>query len=202
MIFELAIVEDRGTHYLVTGTTKSSFDGLANREDKVIKLSYNSYQLISDGLSEGKTITINKEMITDEALPGDINISDEAVDEFEVYKKINMMRVNKKMSYNMANMTSLDIVSFTVLNNELTAEGFVITNSNREEKYIEIIEKDDEAIIEKLESYLILLDKVTTSIDFGNMCADFVKKIINAKDTEEVDKILGDFYIAYDKMNR
>ena len=60
MVFELAIVEDRGTYYLVTGTTKSSFDNLANREDKVLKLSYNSYQKCSEGLADNKTVTINK----------------------------------------------------------------------------------------------------------------------------------------------
>jgi hypothetical protein len=202
MIFELAIVEDRGTHYLVTGTTKSSFDGLANREDKVLKLSYNSYQMISEALSENKNVTVTKEMMTDEVLPSEITISEEGMDDFEVYKKINMRRINKKMSYNMANLSSLDILSFTAINTELIAEGYAITNDNREEKYIEIIETENDELIEKLEDYLILLDKVHTSLSFTNMCRSYVKKVLSAESEDEVDEFISEFYETYDTFNR
>jgi hypothetical protein len=202
MIFELAIVEDRGTHYLATGTTKSSFDNLANREEKMLKLSYSSYQKISEALAENKIVTISKELMTDEVLPREVTVSEEAMDDLDAYKKINMRRVNKKMTYSMTNMSSLDVLAFTTLNNELIAEGYVITNGNREEKYIEIIEKDDEALIEKLEKYLIMLDKVTDVLEFSNMCSEYNEKIMNAEDEESIDTILAEFYTEYDKFNQ
>lgn len=202
MVFELAIVEDRGTHYLVTGVTKSSFDGLANREDKVLKLSYNSYQKCSEGLAEGKTVTINKELITDEVLPGDVNVSDEAIDEIETYKKVAMQKINKKMSYVMSTLSALDVLAFTVINNELIAEGYVITNKNREEKYIDIIETDDEELIEKLEEYLVLLDEVSNTLEFNKICKSHIKAIKEETDKEGVDKQLSEFYSTYDTYNQ
>jgi len=198
MIFELAIVEDRGTHYLVTGVTKSSFDGLANREDKVLKLSYNSYQKCSDGLAEGKTVTINKELTTDEVLPGDVNVSDEAISELETYKKVAMQKINKKMTYNTATISALEILSFTVINSELASLGYFITEKNREDKYIEIIEAEDEELIEKLEEYLILLDLVQNSLKFSNMCKKYNNQILLAEDQNAVDDILSNFYKEYD----
>jgi len=198
MIFELAIVEDRGTYYLVTGVTKSSFDGLANREDKVLKLSYNSYQKISEALGANKKVTISKELMTDEVLPDEITISEDEVDDLDIYKKVTMQKINKKLSYFMTKLSSLDILSFTVINNELASKGYVITNDNREEQYIKIIETDDEKLIDKLEEYLIILDKVTSVIDFDNMCRTFLENIKNAKNTKEVDGILAKFYEKYD----
>lgn len=200
MIFELAIVEDRGTHYVATGVTKSSFDGLVNRQDSVLKLSYNSYQKISDALGANKKVTISKVLASDEVLPGEVTISDDDVDEFSIYQKVAMQKINKKLSYFMANLSSLDILDFTVINNEMCSAGYFITNDNREETYINIIEKDDEALIEKLEKYLISLDKVNQVLSFNKVCQEAITNISNTKTVDDVDAALGDFFKKYDAL--
>ncbi len=201
MVYELAIVEDRGTHYLATGVTKSSFDGLASRHDKTLKLSYGAYQKIGDALKINKVVTISKDLTSDEVLPGEVTVSDNKVDDFGLYKKVAMQKIHKKQSYFMTALSSLDILSFTVTNNKLCSEGFFITNENREEKYIEIIEKDDEKLIEALERYLVLLDNVTKTLDFDDMCHNYLKEIEKAKDEKSVDEIVSNFYTHYDKLS-
>ena len=54
----------------------------------------------------------------------------------------------------------LDLITFMLLNNKLANKGFYITEDNKEEKYIEIIETCDEQLIEDLEKYIFLLDKI------------------------------------------
>jgi hypothetical protein len=54
----------------------------------------------------------------------------------------------------------LDLVKFVILNNEFASKGIYITDDNREESYIKIIEMGDETLIEKLEDYLNTKDAI------------------------------------------
>ena len=74
MIYELALVEDRGAYWQVTNVTKNTLDNLANRNEKMLKLSYNAYQKIKDALFEGKIVNIPKSLRTDEVSPFDVEI--------------------------------------------------------------------------------------------------------------------------------
>ena len=56
--------------------------------------------------------------------------------------------------------TLLDFITFMQLNNAFANKGIFITEKNKEEKYIEIIETGDEKLIEQLEQYIILLDNI------------------------------------------
>ena len=78
LVYELAVVEDHGTHWVVTNVTKNSLDNLANRDEKYLKLSYVAYKLISDASNAGKQVTIAKAMMTDEVLPFEVTVSDPA----------------------------------------------------------------------------------------------------------------------------
>lgn len=54
----------------------------------------------------------------------------------------------------------LDFVSFFILNNELSSKGYTITEDNREEVYIKIIETGDVQLINDLEKYINLRDSI------------------------------------------
>jgi hypothetical protein len=54
----------------------------------------------------------------------------------------------------------LDFISFMMLNNKFANLGIYVTDSNREESYIKIIETGDEQLLNDLEKYLILLDDI------------------------------------------
>jgi hypothetical protein len=202
MIYELAIVEDKGSFYQVIGVTKNELDNLVERDEKLIKLSYNAYTKIKDALADKKFVTINKAMITDEALPDDVNIKNTVEDSLDAYKKMSMRKVNQKLTYEGVKISSMETLFFITLNNDLVHAGYNICNANREEKYIEIIETEDEALIGKLERYLEIMDKVESLNSFNIVCLEFVNKLKNAADEAECDKIVTEFYMAYDALGK
>jgi len=56
--------------------------------------------------------------------------------------------------------TLIEFVSFMILNNKLASNGIFITDENKEEKYIEIIETGNTDLIADLEEYITLLDNI------------------------------------------
>jgi hypothetical protein len=78
--------------------------------------------------------------------------------------------------------TLLDFVTFMQLNNKFASLGIFITEKNKEEKYIELIETGDESLITDLEQYIVLLDNI---------------KIIQKK-KEEYNKVIADIQQLHD----
>lgn len=56
--------------------------------------------------------------------------------------------------------TLIDFISFIQINNKFASNNIYITDQNKEEKYIEIIESGNERLIEDLEKYITLLDNI------------------------------------------
>lgn len=56
----------------------------------------------------------------------------------------------------------VDYISYIDANNILNSKGFFVTDENREEVYLDILEAGDELIIDTLEEFLTLKDKLTT----------------------------------------
>jgi hypothetical protein len=69
-------------------------------------------------------------------------------------------KVRGIMGDDLLSFTLIDFVSFMLLNNEFVSKGIVITDSNKEECYIKIIETGDENLINNLEKYLTLKDNI------------------------------------------
>lgn len=54
----------------------------------------------------------------------------------------------------------VDFASFMMLNNKFASKGIFITDENKEEEYIKVIESGDIGLIEDLETYINLRDKI------------------------------------------
>jgi len=146
MIYELALVIDKGTFWEVTNVTKNTLDNLANRNETMLKLSYIAYKQIKAGLSENKIVQITKEMMTDEVMPGEvryITIGEE--DDIVDHRNAALAKVRMLANPTLASIAGLTMYGFIVLNNDLVNAGYAITNDNREEKYLAILETGDEA---------------------------------------------------------
>lgn len=92
--------------------------------------------------------------------------------------------------------TLLDFVTFMQLNNSFASKGIFITEKNREEKYIEIIETGDEKLIEDLEKYIILLDNikiVQKKKDEYSEVMDNLKNVQNYNDVQTVNSIVESY---------
>lgn len=201
MIYELALVIDKGTHWEVTNVTKNSLDNLANREESMLKLSYVAYKQIKDALNEGKIAQITKEMMTDEVMPGEvryININES--DNITEHRNAALAKVRMLINPQLASIAGLTMYGFIVLNNDLVNAGYAITNDNREEKYLAILETGDEALINKLEDYLNYKDEIERVSQLERKFAKYSTEINNAaiEDIEGIqNKFLEDFYIHY-----
>jgi hypothetical protein len=89
--------------------------------------------------------------------------------------------------------TLLDFVTFMQLNNKFAAIGIFITEKNKEEKYIEIIETGDETLIEDLEQYITLLDNIKIiqkKKDEYTKIIESLQQLQNYEDTESVNSIV------------
>lgn len=201
MIYELALVIDKGTHWEVTNVTKNTLDNLANRNETMLKLSYIAYKQIKAGLSENKIVQITKEMMTDEVMPGEvryITIGEE--DDIANHRNAALAKVRMLANPTLASIAGLTMYGFIVLNNDLVNAGYAITNDNREEKYLAILETGDEALINKLEDYLNYKDEIERVAQLERKFSKYVTEINNAplEDIEGIqNKFLEDFYATY-----
>ena len=84
------------------------------------------------------------------------------------------------------------MINILLLHDKFAAEGIYITNENREEKYIEILEKDDPKLLEDLEKYIEALDRVDIINNLVKEYDDLVEKI-KSYDGEDFDSIIKEY---------
>lgn len=202
IIYELALVEDRGSHWLVTNVTKNSLDSLADRGEKALKLSYMSYKMINEAIMEGKTVHISKSLQTDEVHPWEVTVLDHAeTDALQDARNAALTKVRMLVSPELSRISGFALYGFMILNNDLINAGYAITNDNREEKYLQILETGDETLISKLEDYLNYKDEIEAVAHLERKFSGFKKDIKLANSIEEVkqlqDKFLEKFYSNY-----
>lgn len=194
MIYELAVVQDRGPFWQVTNVTKNTLDGLADRGEKMLKLSYMSYKLISEALLEGKSVRIQKTLSHDEVLPGEFEVHDLVeTDLLQETRNAAITKVRMLVTPELAKISSFALYGFTILNNDLINAGYAITNENREEKYLEILETGNEKLIAKLEDYLNYKDEIETVAHLERRFSAYRNDIRSASTVEEVKKIEEQF---------
>lgn len=87
----------------------------------------------------------------------------------------------------------LDFITLLTLNNKFANLGIFITDQNREECYIKIIELGDEALINDLEKYINIKDSL---IDIENKKEEYMQiisslqNLVDKDDEEKVNAIV------------
>jgi len=90
----------------------------------------------------------------------------------------------------------IDIVSLMLLNNRFANKGIFITDDNKEEAYIKIIETGDESLISDLEKFLTLKDEVKKIEDKKEEYFLIIKQLqalSNPDDSDAVNKIVEEY---------
>jgi hypothetical protein len=90
----------------------------------------------------------------------------------------------------------IDIVSLMLINNKFANKGIFITDDNKEESYIKIIETGDDSLITDLEKFLVLKDNIKRIESAKEEYSVLVKKLqslSNYDDTEAVNQIVEDY---------
>lgn len=124
--------------------------------------------------------------------------------DLDIVKRIAIKRVNNKIYGTiLTKLHLIDIYDFTVLNNYFVDKGFVITDDNRESKYLDIIsyisdiedENEAEDCIDKLQEYLNAKDRIEYAKNVVNDLRIYEQQINDATTEEEVNNLYNE-YIA------
>ena len=202
MIYDLAIVEDRGTHWQVVNVVKNTFDTFIDKQEKTIKLSFVSHHLIKQALLDGKKILINKTLRANEVMPGEFQIVDlKETSPIEDARNASLVKIRMLVTPELSRMSGLTMYGFIILNNDLSSAGYFITNQNREEKYLEILETGDEKLIAKLEDYLNYKDEIEGIAHLERQFSVFKNEVKAATTMEEVkameERFLEKFFSGF-----
>jgi hypothetical protein len=190
-IYDLAVVEDHGSFWKVNNLVQNTMDNLADKSEKMLKLSYMSHEIMKDAILAGKVIHIPKASLRSvEVLPGDFNIIEpEKENELDATKNAVIVKVRMLITPILTKISGFTLYGFMVLNNDLANAGYFITNENREEKYLDILEKGDEKLIAKLEDYLNYKDEIENVAFIERQFAEFRNELKNLNSIEKVQQL-------------
>jgi hypothetical protein len=85
--------------------------------------------------------------------------------------------------------TLIDFVSLMLLNNKFASKGIYITEDNREECYIKIIEMGDESMINDLEKFINLKDSIKLIENKKDEYVSLISQLQNLSDKDDEEKI-------------
>lgn len=85
----------------------------------------------------------------------------------------------------------IDFVTFFQLNTKFCSKGIFITEENREEKYIEIIETEDETLIADLEKFIELNDNLKILNSKKEEYYSVIEKLKMLSDYDDEESING-----------
>ena len=90
----------------------------------------------------------------------------------------------------------LDFITLMSLNNKFANIGIFITDQNREECYIKIIEMGDESLIIDLEKYISIKDSITMienkKIEYLEIISS-LQNLVDKDDEEKVNNIVREY---------
>lgn len=140
----------------------------------------NLFSVVLESLADKKTIKYNR------------NVENITVDDLIISDEGNFLKSNyihtlcSTIAKIFARIPQFTYFKYSQLNNYFNSKGFFITEENREEKYIEILEKDDEIMMAKLEEYLRVLTQLNS---FDRMYQAFLNALDEIEMTEDEDKM-------------
>ena len=134
-----------------------------------------------------------------EVLPMEIEVLDHSeTDPLEEARKAALIKVRMLVTPELAKISGFALYGFMMLNNDLANAGYFITNDNREEKYLSILETGQEDLIAKLEDYLNYKDEIENVAHLERKFSKFKKDLRVATTVEDVqgiqDRFLEKFY--------
>ncbi|HLE09653.1 MAG: hypothetical protein A2504_06980 [Bdellovibrionales bacterium RIFOXYD12_FULL_39_22] len=153
-----AFVEDKGDYWKVLASVKGYYLDL--NKGQFLSLSHAASKIIADALKKNKHIFIHRPLKHDSVQPDEIKIRSVGNNELQEVKESAIKKIQNVIDLNLAKNTGYVLYRHLCSMNELGDRGYVITESNREEKYLEILETGDEDLISLLENYLNTKEKM------------------------------------------
>lgn len=174
---------------------------LVNLYNNIIGINNLTAQIISDSLIKNEMVFFKKDCKSIELMPYDLIIGQLENDIVAVRNQA-LVEAKYYVSHNQALVTGLMMFDFICINNELIDRGFVITELNREEKYIEILEAEDDDLVDKLEIYLNARDQIQRASFLENEYQKYYRDIKQAETIESVLEIKSKFLTRLQNVSK
>lgn len=189
MKYDVAAVADNGDNLSVQRVDTYQ-NSLMKGDGQYVRISNTAGDIIREALSEHKRVYLPKNV------PGELCFRDIVVvdtDGLEKDKMIFIGDVYRRVDYHLYFVSAIDFFDYTNTSNELASLGYFITEKNREEKYLEIIETGDEGLIYMLENYLETKDKLEKLSYIYKKTRRYEKQARECKTKDELDIVIRNF---------
>lgn len=163
------------------------------------------YDYVNNLLQQNKRVFLPKYEFDSEYTVSDVIVQEES--DLDTAKRIAIKRAQDIVYHKTVGKISLiDIYTFTLLNNWLINKGYVITDDNTEEKYLEIIswisdiedENEAEIAIDKLQRYLTAKERLVIAENRINMQRIFEMQINDAESIEQVEELESEYLTKFE----
>jgi hypothetical protein len=198
MVYDLAAVVDKGTYWQVTNVISNTLENIATDDEKYLKLSNGATELIKQAIENNNLIKISKTLLTEEVMPGEIDIiKDNEIDGLKASKDASLVKIRMLVTPEMSKIAGLTLYRFMMLNNDLSSAGFFITDNNREEMYLKILETENADLIQKLEDFLNHKDELDMAASFERKFTKYQSEILKAPSEDKVAELEQNFLDDY-----
>lgn len=170
MNFELLLVKDKGNFWEVIGITYSNAM-MVEPDCSTLRATLFAIEECKKALADGKRITLSKTLEYSEVQPKDLIIDE--INEFQRYKQMAINEITARMHQAIFAVNVFDLIDYLNCYISLLNAGYYITDSNREDKYFELIEASQEceeptaisedAPFEEIQTYMDAKQKYDTA---------------------------------------
>jgi hypothetical protein len=122
---------------------------------------------------------------------GDFVIVNVASKEIKRKKLMEMLSAESQQSVGL--VSAIDFFEYLELFVQFLEKGIYITNKNREEKYLEVINTGDVDTIAALERYLEIRDNTLTAVNSYKNTKSAMKRAFTAKTEKEIDVVYDEY---------
>jgi len=185
----ILIVVDKGNVFEITDTTVQPKDYKVDNEtaweckDKAV------FDFIK-GKLQNNQVQFSKET-TGNLLKEDLVIF--PLDKMSYKRGKTLNKAREYISTRLNAVALFDLYEFMICNNELLERGFTVTNENRRDQYIKIIEKGDPETIDLLEKLVTVKERLESVAGWYRQYRDFEKDINRCSTVDEIDERYATF---------
>ena len=188
-------VFDNGSVYIVNSTSIVREMPLV-LDPSITKIEISNTQvfaIITEELLQNNNVKLPRGMAAYK--PSDIIV--DVVDDLTAAKLAARIKIGDFTASRASATYVYDIFEFQMVSNVLYAEGIFITDSNREAKYIEIIETNRVELIEALEKYLNIKDKMSEYYALHSQSKIALQFVENANTLQDVEMYTNNFIASF-----
>ena len=195
MANEFFVIFDKGDNWEITGTFIVP-DGFEVSNEGVLDVSDNKrlFDFVKDKLNTHQ-IQYPKDII------GKLVIEDLLLtpyDGLEIERQRKIMAGKEYLNTRIGIPEVFSFVEFVILNNYMIEKGYVITDENRHDKYLEIVETGDLDLIEKLEKFLEARDEIMTKYSWYDVYKHYINNIKKATSKSKMNEAWKDYIQTFE----